>query len=237
MLFRSEYIPAALEQFESNPQYYQSRYDSTISWITKYNHAIISNGPFYLESYSPEARTIAIRSFNDPTYPFEAGHWKEFEDVKLAKINRVDVPTTISIGKDLAIPVSLDSDSTLYYYFTNADGKVVVSGSEKAAAGNEEIKLSGKQTSLFSLGANDLKIFAVSESALRPDIFHTSFLAIKGENQLTPQELTSVSETLPIEPNYLLATLAIMALVLGIAVILQRRKQSKEQYLSADFKR
>ena len=37
------------------------------------NHAVISNGPFYLESYSPESRTIKVSAFEDDSYPFKKG--------------------------------------------------------------------------------------------------------------------------------------------------------------------
>ena len=221
---KTDFIPAALAQFESDPKYYESRYASSISWIEKYNHAIISNGPFYLENYSPEARAITIRSFDDPTYPYEAGHWKEFEDVKLAKIKSVDVPATVLIGKELGIPVFVDSDSTLYYFFTNSDGKVVVSGVVKLPADKTEIKLSKEQTSLLGIGANDLKIFAVSDYALRPDIFRTSFLGITGENQLPAQNFATNSQILPVEPNYLAAAIVIVA-VIGIVIALKRKRK------------
>lgn len=221
---KTAFVPAALTQFESNPQYYDSRYDSSISWIVQNNHAIISNGPFYLESYSPEARTITTRAFDDPTYPFEAGRWEKFEDVKIAKINSVDVPTTVTIGKKMTLLVSVDTDSTIYYYFTNSDGKVVASGIQKSTPDKADIILSEEQTSLFSIGANDLKIFAVSESALRPDIIYTSFLAIKDESQIIPGFEYS-SETLSLAPDYLPIGIALAAITIAAVVIWRIKKR------------
>ncbi|HSD04833.1 MAG TPA: hypothetical protein VLB45_03665, partial [Nitrosopumilaceae archaeon] len=218
--------PVALEQFESNPDYYKSRYDATISWIEKYNHAIISNGPFYLESYSPEARTITIRSFDDPTYPFEAGHWKEFENVNLAKINNAEVPSVVSVGEKITISVSTSENSSLYYYFTNADGKVVDSGMEKSFDGKIDIILSEEETTLFSIGANDLMLFAVSDSALRPDIFQTSFLAVTDKTQMPTLSLDVGSEALYVEPNYLLIFGVVVGIVAIILVLKRKRKQS-----------
>src|SRR3990172_1908719 len=220
----TSFIPAALAQFESNQQYHDSRYDSSISWIVKNHHAIISNGPFYLESYSPEARTITTRAFDDSTYPFEAGYWKKFEDVTIVKINSIDVPTTITIGKKLTIPVSVDTDSTIYYYFTNSDGKVVSSCIQKSTLGKADVILSEEQTSLFSIGANDLKIFAVSESALRPDIIYTSFLAISDESQVIPGFVYS-SETLLFTPDYLPIGIVLVAITIAAVVIWRLKKR------------
>ena len=222
---KSSFIPAPLAQFESDPQYYQSRYDSTISWVEKYNHAIISNGPFYLDSYSPESRTITIRSFDDPTYPFEAGHWKKFEDVNLAKIHNVDVPTTITVGKEFTIPLSVDAGSTVYYFFTNPDGKVVDDGVIKSTTDKLDITLTKEKSALLGIGANDLKIFAVSDSALRPDIFQTSFLGIAGESQIIPKISGKSANVLQVEPNYLVGVVALIAIGIGVVIVLKRKRK------------
>ena len=65
-------------------------------WIENNNHAVISNGPFYLESYSPESRTITVNSFDDETYPFSVGHWSEFENTKIPKIMKAEIPDIVN---------------------------------------------------------------------------------------------------------------------------------------------
>ena len=224
---QSNFVPPALATLESDPSYYNSRYDSSISWIAQKNHAIISNGPFYLESYSPEARTITIRAFDDPTYSFEAGHWKEFANVKLSKINRIDVPDVVSIEKELTIQVFVNDESTIYYYFINADNKVVASGTKKSENNKIDIALSKDQTALFSVGANDLKIFSVSDSALRPDILRTSFLGIRGEYVAPPETLNTEPSIFPIEQDYLIpifAIISIVAIIIGFFIFLRKRR-------------
>lgn len=221
---QTNFVPAALVPFESDSTYYDSRYDSTVSWVEQKNHAIISNGPFYLEAYSPEARTITTRAFDDPTYPFEVGHWKEFVDVKLAKINNVEMPDVVSVGNELTIPVSVNDESTIYYYFTNADNKVVASGIKKSENNKIDIILSQEQTALFSMGANDLKIFAVSDSALRPDIFRTSFLGIEGE-YTAPPDVFAEPQILPVEPDYVVPAVVIIAIITGVVIVLKRKRK------------
>ena len=93
---RTSFIPSALKKFDIGSQDANSRYDSAINWITENNHAVISNGPFYLERYSPESRTITIKSFVDASYPFQAGHWKDFENVKFPKITKIEIPDTVN---------------------------------------------------------------------------------------------------------------------------------------------
>ncbi len=52
-----------------------ARYDASIDWITARDNAVISNGPFYLEGYSPDTMTLNVKAFDDPTYPLQAGYW------------------------------------------------------------------------------------------------------------------------------------------------------------------
>ena len=66
-----------MQGFQYDWQYFDERYDASIAWIEQNEHAVISNGPFYLDNYSPESRTITINSFDSPGYPFEAGKWKK----------------------------------------------------------------------------------------------------------------------------------------------------------------
>ena len=69
----TNHIPAPLENSQNNWNYFESRYDSSISWIEQNNHAVVSNGPFYLDRYSPDSRTIVIRSF-DIDYPLAVSY-------------------------------------------------------------------------------------------------------------------------------------------------------------------
>src|SRR5690349_10617185 len=220
---KSNSIPVSLAEFDKDPKYYSDRYSASISWIEKHNHAVISNGPFYLDSYSPEARIITIKAFDDPTYPFGAGYWKKFENINVAKINGIDVPTTVSLGKDLTIPISVTSNCMIYYYFLNADGKTVDAVILQSGSGNAVIVLPKEKTSLLSMGANDLKVFAVSESALKPDIFYTSFLGIQGESPKMP-EIIPEPHTQIASFDYVVAGIVLVAVTVGIVVSKKRKK-------------
>ena len=50
----SKHIPVSLEENNLESNYFQERFDSSIKWIDENNHAVISNGPYYMESYAPE---------------------------------------------------------------------------------------------------------------------------------------------------------------------------------------
>lgn len=220
--------PPALATFDLPQSYFDSRYDASIKWIDKYNHAVISNGPFYLKSYSPESRTITIKAFADESYPFEAGHWKEFEKIKFPKIVQVDIPDVIKKGDILTIPISTQDASKIDYFFTNSQGDSVASGTQLVDFGKTILTLSEEQTDKFGIGANDLKVFAVSESVLRPDIYSVSFLAVSDSTQLPEIPLTDIQNAEE-KNEYISITAIVIGIIIVASILYLRRSRKKSQ--------
>jgi len=224
----SGFEPPALATFDLPHSYFDSRYDASIKWIDEYNHAIISNGPFYLKSYSPESRTITIKAFADESYPFEAGHWQEFEKIKFPKIVQVDIPDVIKKGDILTIPISTQDTSKIDYFFTNSQGDSVASGTQLVDFGKTILTLSEEQTDKFGIGANDLKVFAVSESVLRPDIYSVSFLAVSDSTQLPEMSLTDIQNAEE-KNEYVSITAIVIGIIIVASILYLRRSRKKSQ--------
>lgn len=93
----SALIKSKLETFKGNTvipkflplggdaDYVNQRYDATIAWIDANNHMVISDGPFYLDTFAHETDaadsaiyTLTVKKFDDPTYPFPPGYWNAF---------------------------------------------------------------------------------------------------------------------------------------------------------------
>ena len=222
------YVPPALDYFNFQSNYFDSRYDASIKWIEEHNHAVISNGPFYLQSYSPESRTITIRAFNDESYPFEAGHWNEFENVKFPKILQVDIPDVIMQGSALSVPIITEDTSKIDYFFTNSQGESVAADTQLLDTKSTTITLSEKQTSKFGIGANDLKIFAVSEEVLRPDIYSVSFLVVNNSTEL-PKIITSDVQTDEKNTDFTSIGMIILGIIIVGTILYLRRSRKKSQ--------
>jgi len=67
VLKASNSVPAAIAGDVSDPT---TGYDAILNWINSKDHAVISNGPFYLDYYDPDDLILELRAFRDPTYPF-----------------------------------------------------------------------------------------------------------------------------------------------------------------------
>jgi peptide/nickel transport system substrate-binding protein len=168
------------------------RYDASIKWIEDHNHAVISNGAFYLDSVNLAGGAITIKAFRDQSYPFEVGHWSKYETPPLADISRVDVPRSIVIGQPATMAVDIlvanqpSNDAKVNYFVSNKAGSVVVKGeASPKGTGQFKIDLTAEETSKLSSGPNQLKIFASSFKAQRPDISTSTILASTstGSNQ------------------------------------------------------
>jgi peptide/nickel transport system substrate-binding protein len=177
------FVPPAL-QGNVSVEDANERYDASIKWIEDHNHAVISNGAFYLDSVNLAGGTITIKAFRDQTYPFEVGHWSKYETPKLADISMVDVPQSIVIGQPATMAIDVEvadqpsSEATVNYFVSNKDGIVVVKGeAAPEGTGQFKINLAADETSRLSPGPNQLRIFASSIEALRPDISTNTILA------------------------------------------------------------
>ncbi|HEV3433193.1 MAG TPA: ABC transporter substrate-binding protein [Nitrososphaera sp.] len=181
-----QFIPAALKEIITLEEAIK-RYDASISWIENHGHAIISNGAFYLDNFNVAGGTITINAFRDTSYPFEAGHWSNYETPSLADIISVDVPRIVTMGQPTPIKVNVQvagepsNNVTVNYFVSNKDGTVVVRGeAQQGSPGQFNIDLTSDMTAKLSQGPNTIKIFAVSNEALRPDISSSTILAAPG---------------------------------------------------------
>jgi len=223
----SKYIPPSLQDSEYDWQYFEGRYDAAIRWIDENKHAIISNGPFYLNNYSPESRTITINSFDSTGYPFDAGKWEKFEQIKFPKITNVEIPNVVDLKKPLSILVKTTDSSTIHYFISNPKGETVASGIKPVDNNLSEIILAEEETSHLVVGANTLKIFSSSDEALRPDVYDTSFLVVEGQTEL-PTVPISQTESSSEDTSYAgILSIIFGAIIVGIIVYIRRKRKRK----------
>jgi len=220
----SGYIPPSLAEFNNDSNYYSSRYESGISWITQKNHAVISNGPFYLENYSPEARTITVKAFDDKTYPYRAGYWSSFEQVSLPQITSIEIPDKIIRGQELAIPIQTKFATDLYYFVNDASGKEIVSGVTQVENDHSSILLSAQTTQTMMLGGNDIKVYAISDRVLKPDIYTKSVFATDSVDHAYTETIIQQDKTKE-QADYEIVSIIIGAIIVGIIVYIRKSRK------------
>ena len=221
----SGFVPPALGGME--PGYYRDRYEASAAWIGQRDHAVISNGPYHVESYSPESRTIRIVSFDDDSYPFEAGAWSGFESPQIPRITGVEMDRAVQRGQPFEIGIGSESADTVLLFLIDARGRVVATDSRDARAGWTTIGVPEEASGSLDIGANTVKIFAISESVLRPDYYESGFIALAHKDPLPEPDLAALTPRDAPDPARLWPALAGVAAAAALAVVIVRRVQSR----------
>ena len=223
--FREENrIPTALKDFNQNFRYYDDRYDSSINWIEQNNHAVISNGPFYVENYSPESRTISIKAYQDSTYPFEQNHWSHLEETEIPEISKIDIKKTYPKGKDIVINFDVKNTDLVKFFLIDNQGNKILSDSIEVKEIDNKIIIDSEHTEKLGVGGNSIKIFAISDSVLKPDFYESGFIITDKTMNLPSSDLEEI-EFLNNEINY--EFLIIIPIVVGIFVVIFLKKQNQ----------
>ena len=219
----NKFIPNSLKQNQIQEQYFEERFDSSINWIEEKKHAVISNGPFYLETYSPESRTILVRAFEDNSYPFEAGTWSKFEKMEFPSIKKINIEKMIRQGESTQINIETEGVTSLLYFILDNEGEIQKSEELEIIENQIIIKLTSEDTKKMKIGTNQIKIFGVSNSVLKPDIYETNFLITNEKLDIPKTEINI--QTIGNEINYdvWIIVITIAAIIIGITLFLKKR--------------
>ena len=220
----NKFIPKSLKQNENTSQYYENRYDSSIKWIEKNNHAVISNGPFYLQSYAPESRTITVKTFEDESYPFKIGKWSEFENAQFPIIKKINMNKAIQYGKNMKVVIETEKTDSILYFLIDSKGKIQASEKLNVNGDTISIEIASDMTKNLQIGANSIKIFAISNSVLKPDFYESSFLVTEKNLELHNNVIKIENKEDKIDYNIWIIPIV---LVIGIAIYLKIKYQSK----------
>jgi peptide/nickel transport system substrate-binding protein len=183
---------------------------------------VISNGPFYRSAYSPDSRTIIVNAFDDQTYPFQLGYWSKFEKTEFPKITNVNLPSIIEKGTELEIYIDVQQTDSILYFLTDNNNNSI-SESINIDNNSTKIRISGEKIKELGIGAKDLKIFAISNSVLKPDYYSSSFLIV--ENNVKLPELNQKNVEFNQNDSFELAWLIVPVIItIGTIIYIKKRK-------------
>ena len=219
----SNFIPDALTDFQQITDFQIDRYQSSIDWINQHEHAVISNGPFYLEGYSPDSRSITIKSFDSSGYPLQQGIWNDFEHAEFPTIESVDIEEIVQKGMKLDIPVKVTNSSEIQYFLSNTQGTVITSGVQNVHDNHATITIENDEIDNLLVGPNTLKIFAASDDVLRPYEFSTSFLVVEPNSSLPQAVISDNYEDVESADNTVLSVVVIL-IIIGLSVFAIKKK-------------
>ena len=217
----SNHIPISLEQNNLESKYFQDRFNSSIKWVEENNHAVISNGPYYVESYAPESRTITVNAFNDESYPFKAGSWSEFENPEFPNISAIKLEDVIQKGEPFSIEIEAKNTDSIMYFLTNSQGNMISSKSLDLLNDKMSITIDTTDSEKLQVGTGNVKIFAVSDSVLKPDFYESSFIVVEKKTELPNSSIEDI-EFSENKAGYEIWIIPIVVII-GIVIIIKKR--------------
>jgi len=219
----NKFIPNSLKQSQIQHQYFEDRFDSSINWIEEKNHAVISNGPFYLETYSPESRTIQVKAFEDDSYPFKAGTWSKFENVQFPNIKKVSMEKIVQQGESNQINIETEGVTSLLYFILDNEGSIQISEELEILENQAVIKLASGNAEKLKIGTNQIKIFGVSDSVLKPDIYETNFLVTKEISEIPKTDIEMQNTNAEVNYDIALIGIILISIIIGIAIVVKKK--------------
>ena len=219
----SNFIPESISEFNQISDYQISRYQASVDWIDKHEHAVISNGPFYLDGYSPDSRSITIKSFDSIEYPLTQGIWNKFEQVEFPKVESVDINELVQKGTKLDIPIKTKNSTEIHYFLSNSQGEIIISGIQNVYNDQTIITLENETMRNLPNGPNTLKIFAASDNVLKPYEFSTSFLVVEHDSSF-PEPIISTNSLNIQENDYTVSIVIIIFIIIGLITFAVKKK-------------
>ena len=219
----NEFIPNSLKQSQKQQQYFDDRFDSSINWIEKKNHAVISNGPFYLETYSPESRTIQVKAFEDNSYPFEIGTWSKFESIQFPNIKKINMQKIIQQGESIQINIETEGVTSLLYFILDSEGRIQISKESEISENKLNINLTSDITKKLQSGTNQIKIFGISDLVLKPDIYETNFIIVKEKSEIPKTEINVQNMENGNNYDIWIIGIIIVAIIIATTIFLKKR--------------
>ena len=219
----NKFIPNSLKQSQIQHQYFEDRFDSSINWIEEKNHAVISNGPFYLETYSPESRTIQVKAFEDDSYPFKAGTWSKFENVQFPNIKKVSMEKIVQQGESTQINIETEGVTSLLYFILDNEGSIQISDELEISENQAVIRLASNNAEKLKIGTNQIKIFGVSDSVLKPDIYETNFLVTKEISEIPKTDIEMQNTNAEVNYDIALIGIILISIIIGIVIVVKKK--------------
>jgi peptide/nickel transport system substrate-binding protein len=203
-MINEKYIPNSLKGIVPL-DYVLDRYNASIQWINKHHHAVIGNGPYYLDEFNPSGGVVTLKAFRDDTYPIKTGQYSKFTSPPELRVQKIDVPKFIRIGQqfDVALELSIKNSSSdsnpfsgsIDYFVTDRNNKLVIADDVKvnnvknhsSSSNNSEvghnstttidIHLNSTQTSELTPGPSKLKLIIATQDSPKPKIHESTLIA------------------------------------------------------------
>ncbi len=121
----------------------------------------------------------------------------------------------------MEIRVEVNHSDSILYFLTNGEGEIISSETLSVNGNNITITVPSENTKDFGIGANNIKIFAISNSVLKPDFYESSFIVTNDKTEL-PESLPGNIEFTENKSEYWIWIIPILVIIV-IVIYLKKR--------------
>ena len=95
--------------------------------------------------------------------------------MEFPSIKKISMEKIVQQGESTQINIETEGVTSLLYFILDNEGEIQKSEELEIIENQIIIKLASGNTKKMKIGTNQIKIFGVSDSVLKPDIYETNF--------------------------------------------------------------
>ena len=154
---------------------------------------------------------------------FKKGEWAKFEKAEVPIIEKIEIKKSVQKGDEISVFIKTKNSDSILYFLTSSEGENVSSDTYFVDNDSVTIKISPEESNRLGIGANNIKIFATSDSVLKPDFYESSFIVSDNKINL-PIPNTEAIEFTENEPEYWFWTIPVILIIIIVAYVKKRNQ-------------
>ena len=128
-------------------------------------------------------------------------------------------------GKSIEIIIETDNADSILYFIIDSKGEIQHTEELKIKENTTIIKITSRESEELQVGANSLKMFAISNSVLKPDFYESSFLV--SQTNVDEPKLIINSSNIENKINYQIWIIVIVVILVIVSITAYLKIQSK----------
>jgi len=133
----------------------------------------------------------------------------------------------IQYGEKGDISIETENADSILYFLMDTKGKIQASEKLNVKENKVAIKMTSEITKKLQPGANSIKVFAISNSVLKPDFYESSFLISKNNLELPSAMINTSNIENEKDHNMWIIPIILIITIIGVIAYAKIKYQSK----------
>jgi len=133
----------------------------------------------------------------------------------------------IQYGEKGNISIETENTDSILYFLMDTKGKIQASEKLNVKENKVAIKITSEITKKLQPGANSIKVFAISNSVLKPDFYESSFLISKNNVELPSAMINTSNIENEKDHNMWIIPIILIITIIGVIAYAKIKYQSK----------